>query len=239
LAFWPNNLIHRSTPGGAGFFGIISAFEVSQETFRIPAISSDAVRPPFPRHLSLAKAAIGNPEKGTAAAEAPFSRSSVLARAHEDLEKMENGARYCTTCYCRELAAAPIQAILVKAVPEEGTGRPQAAAEVQKLVRTMAAANVSWAAPRIHCELLKLGFEISERTVSRLMPTQRKKPSQTWKTFLTNHVGQLVSIDFFTVSTLQLRVLFVFVVLVHERRRVVHFNVTEHPTAEWTAQQSG
>jgi len=118
-----------------------------------------------------------------------------------------------------------------------GPGRPQVAAKVRKLVRTMAAANVTWGAPRIHGELLKLGFEISERTVSRLMPKRRKKPSQTWKTFLTNHVGQLVSIDFFTVSTVQLRVLFVFVVLAHERRRLVHFNVTEHPTAEWTAQQ--
>src|SRR5215468_5156173 len=118
-----------------------------------------------------------------------------------------------------------------------GPGRPQVAAEVGKLVRTMAVANVTWGAPRIHGELLKLGFEISERTVSRLMPKQRKDPSQTWKTFLTNHVGHLVSIDFFIVSTLQLKVLFVFVVLAHERRRVLHFNVTEHPTAEWTAQQ--
>jgi len=101
----------------------------------------------------------------------------------------------------------------------------------------MAAANVTWGAPRIHGELLKLGFEMSERTVSRLMPKPRKNPSQTWKTFLTNHVGQLVSIDFFTVSTLQLKVLFVFVVVAHERRRVLHFNVTDHPTAEWTAQQ--
>jgi hypothetical protein len=79
----------------------------------------------------------------------------------------------------------------------------------------------SWGAPRIHGELFKLGFEISERTVSRLMPKRSTQPSQTWKRFLTNHVGQLVSIDFFTVvPTLQLRVLFVFVVLAHERRRV-------------------
>lgn len=68
--------------------------------------------------------------------------------------------------------------------------------------------------------------------MSRLMPKQRKEPSQTWKTFLTNHVGQLVSIDLFTVPTLRLKVLFVFVVLAHERRRVLHFNVTEHPTAK-------
>src|SRR5207253_1889390 len=67
--------------------------------------------------------------------------------------------------------------------------------EIRKLVRTMAAVNVLWGAPRIHGELLKLGFEISERTISRLMPKRCKEPSQTWKTFLNNHVGQLVSID--------------------------------------------
>ena len=119
----------------------------------------------------------------------------------------------------------------------KGPGRPPMSAEIRKLVRTMAAANVLWGAPRIHGELLKLGFEISERTVSRLMQKRRKEPSRTWRSFLNNHVGQLVSIDFFTVPTLQLRVLFVFVVVAHQRRRVLHFNVTEHPTAEWAAQQ--
>jgi len=119
----------------------------------------------------------------------------------------------------------------------KGPGRPPMSSEIRKLVRIMAAANPFWGAPRIHGELLKLGFEISERTIFRLMPKPRKGPSQTWKTFLSNHIGQLVSIDFFTVPTLQLRLLFVFVVLAHQRRRVLHFNVTEHPTAEWTAQQ--
>jgi hypothetical protein len=85
--------------------------------------------------------------------------------------------------------------------------------------------------------LLKLGFEISERTVSRLMPKKGRKPIQTWTTFLRNHVGQLVPIDFFTVATIRLRVMYVFIVLAHDRRRVVHFNVTEHPTAVWAAQQ--
>ena len=78
---------------------------------------------------------------------------------------------------------------------------------------------------------------MAERTVSRLMPKRRFLPSQTWRTFLTNHVRDLVSLDFFTVPTAGLRVLFVLVVLAHHRRRVVHFNVTEHPTAHWTAQQ--
>src|SRR5439155_1225379 len=80
-------------------------------------------------------------------------------------------------------------------------------------------------------------LDVAERTVSRLMPKRRPRPSQTWRTFLDNHVRDLVSLDFFTVPTARLRVLFVLVVLVHHRRRVVHFNVTEHPTAHWTAQQ--
>jgi putative transposase len=116
-------------------------------------------------------------------------------------------------------------------------GRPRVNAEIAALVSRMAAANPLWGAPRIHGELLKLGIDVAQRTVSRLMPKRRSPPSQTWRTFLTNHVRDLVSIDFFTVPTARLRVLFVLVVLAHHRRRVVHFNVTEHPTAHWSAQQ--
>src|SRR6266702_4594395 len=116
-------------------------------------------------------------------------------------------------------------------------GHPPVDAAIKALVRRMAAANLLWGAPRIHGELLKLGIDVAERTVSRLLPKRRSPPSQTWRTFLTNHVRDLVSIDFFTVPTARLRVLFVLVVLAHHRRRVVHFNVTEHPTAAWTAQQ--
>jgi putative transposase len=116
-------------------------------------------------------------------------------------------------------------------------GRPRVHADIKALVTRMATANPLWGAPRIHGELLKLGIDVAERTVSRLLPKRRTPPSQTWRTFLANHVGDLVSIDFFTVPTASLRVLFVLVVLAHRRRRVVHFNVTEHPTAHWTAQQ--
>jgi putative transposase len=116
-------------------------------------------------------------------------------------------------------------------------GRPSVNAEIKVLVTRMVAANPLWGAPRIHGELLKLGLDVSERTVSRLIPKRRPQPSQTWRTFLANHVRDLVSIDFFTVPTARLRVLFVLVVLAHHRRSVVHFNVTEHPTARWTAQQ--
>ena len=119
----------------------------------------------------------------------------------------------------------------------KGPGRPRVSSEIRTLISNMAAANPFWGAPRVHGELLKLGYEISERTVSRLMPKNDKKPSQTWTTFLRNHVGQMVSIDFFTVATIRLHVLYVFVILAHDRRRVLHFNVTEHPTAVWAGQQ--
>jgi hypothetical protein len=103
------------------------------------------------------------------------------------------------------------------------------------LIRKMKRANPLWGAPRIHGELLKLGIEVSERTVSRWLPRLRKPPSQSWRTFLANHVEDLVSLDFFTAPTLDFRILFVFIVVAHERRRVVHFNVTSNPTALWTA----
>jgi putative transposase len=119
----------------------------------------------------------------------------------------------------------------------KGIGRPRVSAEVRTLIKQMTQANPLWGAPRIHGELLKLGIDISERSVSRLMPKVRKPPSQTWRTFLDNHFRELVSIDFLIVPTATFRVLYVLVVLAHDRRRVVHFNVTKHPTAAWTAQQ--
>ena len=101
----------------------------------------------------------------------------------------------------------------------------------------MARANPLWGAPRIHGGLQKLGLEISQATVSKYLVRRRTPPSQTGRTFLDNHIGSLVSVDFFTVPTVLFKVLFVFVVLAHNRRRVVHVNVTDAPTARWTAQQ--
>ena len=97
--------------------------------------------------------------------------------------------------------------------------------------------NIGWGAPRIHGELQMLGIRVSESTVAKYMIRHRKPPSQTWRTFLCNHVSELVSVDFFTVPTATFRVMYVFIVLRHERREIVHFNATYHPTAEWTAQQ--
>jgi len=101
----------------------------------------------------------------------------------------------------------------------------------------MSRENPLWGAPRIHGELLKLGIDIGETSVSKYMIPRTRPPSQTWRTFLENHIKSLVSIDFFTVPTVRFQVLYVFLVLGHDRRRILHFAVTAHPTAEWSVQQ--
>ena len=116
-------------------------------------------------------------------------------------------------------------------------GRPPVSKEIRQLIRQMSRANLLWGAPRIHGELLKLGIDIGETSVGKYIVRNRKPPSQTWRTFLENHVNTTVSIDFLTVPTIRFQVLYVFLVLAHDRRRIVHFNVTAHPTAEWTGQQ--
>jgi putative transposase len=116
-------------------------------------------------------------------------------------------------------------------------GRPMVPREVRELIRIMSRENPIWGAPRIHGELLKLGIDIGETSVSKYMVRRRRPPSQTWKTFLANHVKSMVSVDFFTVPTIRFQVLYVFLVLAHDRRRILHFAVTAHPTAEWSVQQ--
>jgi transposase InsO family protein len=116
-------------------------------------------------------------------------------------------------------------------------GRPAIAKAVRDLIRDMSRANPTWGSPRIVGELRKLGIEVAKSTVETYRVRPRKPPSPTWKTFLNNHMQDLVSLDFLTVPAVTYKVLFVLVILVHERRRIVHINVTEHPTAQWTAQQ--
>ena len=116
-------------------------------------------------------------------------------------------------------------------------GRPQIEPEVRQLIRHMSQENPTWGAPRIQSELALLGHNLCEATVAKYMVHSPKPPSQTWRTFLDNHLRDITAIDFFTVPTATFRVLYVLVVLRHERRRVVYFNVTEYPTAAWSAQQ--
>lgn len=116
-------------------------------------------------------------------------------------------------------------------------GRPAVSPEIKALIRKMSKANPLWGSPRIVGELRKLGIEVAKSTVEKYRVRPRKPPSPTWTAFLENHVTDLVAIDFFVVPTLDFKVLFVLVILAHDRRRLVHFNVTEHPTEQWTAQQ--
>src|SRR5258708_37446006 len=115
--------------------------------------------------------------------------------------------------------------------------RPTVSQELRDLIRRMGLVNPRWGVPRIHGELLKLGIQVSQATVAKYMGRHRKLPSQTWRIFLKNHMEDLVAADFFVVPTVTFRVLFVFVILAHNRRRPVHFAVTANPTAEWTAQE--
>jgi putative transposase len=116
-------------------------------------------------------------------------------------------------------------------------GRPTVAREIRELIRDMSRANPLWGSPRIVGELRKLGIDVAKSTVEKYRVRHRQPPSPTWKAFLSNHMKDLVACDFFTVPTVTLKVLFVFVILAHDRRRIVHFNITEHPTTQWTAQQ--
>ncbi len=116
-------------------------------------------------------------------------------------------------------------------------GRQRIPTEVRDLIRSMSQSNPLWGAPRIHGELLKLGISVSQATVSKYMVRHSKPPSQTWRAFLKNHTRDIVSVDFFTVPTATFRVLFVFLIMSNDRRNVIHFNVTDSPTAVWTGQQ--
>jgi putative transposase len=118
-------------------------------------------------------------------------------------------------------------------------GRKRISKEVRDLIFRMAVENPTWGAPRIHGELLMLGFDVSERTISRWMKRAPRDPERAkrWLAFLRNHREAIVAMDFFTVPTIRFSFLFCFFVISHNRRQILHFNVTKHPTSLWIAQQ--
>jgi len=116
-------------------------------------------------------------------------------------------------------------------------GRPKVDAEIRRLIRRMCRENPLWGVPRILSELKYLGHDVAEATVRKYMLRHRKPPSPTWRTFLRNHAPEIAAIDFFTVPSATFRILFCFVVVSHNRRKILHFNVTDHPNAFWTATQ--
>src|SRR6266704_1624793 len=117
-------------------------------------------------------------------------------------------------------------------------GRPCVSPELIRLIRRMSQENPLWGAPRIRSELLLLGYDAAEATVAKYMIRRgRRPPSQTWRTFLRNHLRTTAACDFFVVPTATFRLLSCFVVMTHDRRRILHLNVTAHPTSAWAAQQ--
>jgi hypothetical protein len=118
-------------------------------------------------------------------------------------------------------------------------GRPKIADEIRILIRRLAQENQGWGAPKIHGELQKLGLVVSERSVARYLRRMRRRgdPAKSWLTFLQNHREVIAAFDFFTVPTVTFQLLYCFFVIEHGRRRILRFNVTDHPTAEWVVQQ--
>ena len=116
-------------------------------------------------------------------------------------------------------------------------GRSQIDIELINLIKKMSKENPLWGAPRIHGELIMLGFKVSQSTVSFYMPKRTYRSGQSWLTFLHNHLKETISVDFFSIPTLTYSLLHVFVILSHDRRKLIHFNVTKHPTDEWTSRQ--
>jgi putative transposase len=120
-----------------------------------------------------------------------------------------------------------------------GAGRPRISEEIRSHIHRLAAENARWGAPRIHGELLKLGFDVSERSVARYLRRlpRRGDAAGRWSAFLANHREAIVACDFFTVPTLTFQLLFCFFIIDHHRRKILHFNVTREPTAAWVVQQ--
>src|SRR5437899_5162360 len=116
-------------------------------------------------------------------------------------------------------------------------GRPAVPTDIRDLIRTISHDNPLWGAPRIHGELLKLGIDVAQSTVAKYMARSGRGRSQTWKTFLDNHSAGIGAMDFLIVPTVGFKLLFVLVILRHERRRLISLSVTANPTAEWIARQ--
>ena len=118
-------------------------------------------------------------------------------------------------------------------------GRPKISEEIRGLIRRLAEENLDWGAPKIHGELQKLGFVVSERSMARYLRRIRRRgdPGKAWLAFLRNHREVIVAFDFFTVPTVTFNLLYCFFVIQHGRRKILHCNITRHPTAEWVVQQ--
>ena len=160
-----------------------------------------------------------------------------MVLAIQSLGKMAGGSGLRSAGDCDRLAAPTFRDHWSRMIRAGQPCRPPISKEICELIRKISGANPLWGTPRIIGELGKLGIRVAKSTVDKYRVRPRKPSSPTWKTFLKNHLTDLVSIDFFIVPTLRFKLLFVLVALAHSRRKVIYFNITEHPTALWTGQQ--
>jgi hypothetical protein len=146
------------------------------------------------------------------------------------------GRNDCPAWDAGELAAGRLSSLLALEIAA-ARGRPRIEIELRALIRQMSTENVLWGAPRIHGELLKLGFNVAQSSVAKCMVKRRGPPSQGWKTFLRNHAPDIAAMDLFVVPTIGFRLVYGLVIVRLHRRDLVWINVTANPTAEWVARQ--
>src|SRR6516164_5847533 len=176
----------------------------------------------------------GRPQTETAQAALERSGSVLLDRLAGDVGSLEGCPRYRETGHSRQVASRRFR-LYWRWKSRSRAGRPRIAEEIRVLIRRLAQENPDWGAPRIHGELQKLGFVVSERTIARYLRRilRRGDPGKKWLAFLRNHREAIVAFDLFTVPTATFRVLYSFFVIEHARRRILHFNVTRHPSTGW------
>src|SRR6516164_7509187 len=181
----------------------------------------------------------GRPQTEAAQAALERSGSALLDRLAGDVGSLEGCPRYRETGHSRQVASCRVPTVLALEVPVPRRAASRIAEEIRVLIRRLAQENPDWGAPRIHGELQKLGFVVSERTIARYLRRilRRGDPGKKWLAFLRNHREAIVAFDLFTVPTATFRVLYSFFVIEHARRRILHFNVTRHPSADWVVQQ--
>ena len=177
-------------------------------------------------------------QQAIASSAAPADRSSVLGVVVSSVVGLAQRPGIRAAAYRDRLAAPALSRPLATAEPARHAWPSHDCQRASAISSARCGRRIRrGAAPRIVGELRKLGIDVAKSTVEKYRMRPQKPPSPTWKTFLKNHVQDLVALDFFVVPTVTHKVLFVLLILAHERRRVVHFNITEHPTAQWTAQQ--
>jgi transposase InsO family protein len=202
----------------------------------------------FPRLLAVARTAVSGESRSAPSAECPAPQNSEAAAVFRRrsgavfldllvLSECLEGARDCSAGDGHPLASRGLACVVALEIQEPRRAPEDRHRIVRDLIRQMCRDNPLWGAPRIHGELLKLGYDIAQSTVSKYCVRRRGPPSQGWKTFLQNHADGIASIDLFVVPSIIFECLYVFVVLGHRRRQIVWFAVTRHPTAEWLSRQ--